>query len=54
MPRILIVEDEALPRGELKRALTRQGFEVREAGNSSEAVLAAQSREIDVVRRDRT
>jgi CheY-like chemotaxis protein len=49
MLQILIVEDEALPRAELTRALMKQGFEVREASNSGEAVQIAKSRDIDVV-----
>jgi DNA-binding NtrC family response regulator len=38
MSRILVVEDEALIRGELRRLLTRAGHEIAEAGSVAEAL----------------
>ena len=38
MSRILVVEDETLIRGELKRLLTRAGHQVSEAGSVPEAL----------------
>ena len=38
MSRILVVEDETLIRGELRRLLTRSGYDVAEAGSVHEAV----------------
>ena len=40
MSRLLVVEDEALIRGELHRLLTRAGHEVAEAGSVAEALSA--------------
>jgi len=50
---ILIVEDDDTARRELRRVLTKQGFAaVREASDSGEAILIAQSRDIDIVLMD--
>lgn len=42
MARILIVEDEPIPRMILSKVLTRDGHDVRAAGSASEAVQAGQ------------
>ena len=42
MARILVVEDEAIPRMVLSKVLTRDGHEVRDASSGSEAMEIAQ------------
>jgi CheY-like chemotaxis protein len=52
LPEILLVEDEDTPRRELKRALTRKGFRVREAVNGDEAIQQADDGDVGLVLMD--
>lgn len=52
LPEILLVEDEWMARRELKRALTRRGFRVREAANASDAVQQADEGDVGLVLMD--
>jgi DNA-binding NtrC family response regulator len=49
MSRILIVEDEVIIRGELRRLLARQGHEVSEAGSVAEALADRELDALDLV-----
>ncbi|MCO5169446.1 MAG: response regulator [Planctomycetes bacterium] len=52
MPRLLLVEDDAMSRDMLQRRLERRGYEVVLATNGEEAVAAARSAAPDLVLMD--
>lgn len=52
LPAILLVEDEPTPRRELSRALTRKGFNVREAASGEEAMRQAGAGDVGLVLMD--
>src|SRR5581483_3563351 len=49
---ILIVEDEALPRKNIRRVLTEEGYTVHEAADGEEAIAAIDSIDFDLVLTD--
>jgi len=49
MPRILVVDDDAQVRTMLKLTLEREGYEIIEAGDGTEAVAAYDSEQVDLV-----
>ena len=49
MGTVLIVDDEALLRGALRRVVERAGYRVHEASDGNEAVRLCESQAIDVV-----
>jgi DNA-binding NtrC family response regulator len=52
-PRILVVDDDAEMRALLRDVLHGDGYEVAEAKDGAEAVLAARDREFDVILMDK-
>jgi two-component system response regulator TtrR len=52
LPEILLVEDEAHSRRELKRVLTRNGFRVRAASSGTEALQEAEAGEVGILLMD--
>ncbi len=52
MPRILLVDDDDAVRSTLRRALTRLGYEVREASNGKEAMKLCAQETPDLVMTD--
>jgi len=51
--RVLVVDDDAEMRALLVDELRHEGYEVAEAGDGAEAVLAVRSREFDVILMDK-
>lgn len=47
--RVLIADDDAEFRGDLKKILKRNGFEVEESGTGAEAVDKAQTQTFDII-----
>lgn len=52
LPEILLVEDEEVPRRELKRALVKRGFRVREAVDADGAIQQVDQGEVGLVLMD--